>query len=164
MTLGSHQQTIGKSQVHLTPRWIIERLGPFDLDPCAALPRPWDCAARNISEADDGLAHEWGGRVWLNPPFDRRQVGRWMARLAAHGRGTALVHARTETDWFRPAWASAQAILFMFNRLHFHLPDGSRQKANSGAPPVLIAFGDEDSARLRDSGIPGALVDRWGQL
>jgi len=39
MTLGSHQQTIGKSQDHLTPRWIIDALGPFDLDPCAADPR-----------------------------------------------------------------------------------------------------------------------------
>jgi hypothetical protein len=41
MTLGSHQQSIGKSQVHLTPRWIIDALGPFDLDPCAATVRPW---------------------------------------------------------------------------------------------------------------------------
>ena len=174
MTLGSHQTTIGKSQVHLTPRWIIDRLGPFDLDPCAALPRPWDCAARNISEAEDGLAHAWEGRVWLNPPFDRRQVGRWMGRLADHGRGTALVHARTETDWFRPAWGKASAILFMFNRLTFCDSQGEPTKAfekktgkwrpaNSGAPPVLIAFGDEDAARLRSSGIPGAFVISWGQ-
>jgi hypothetical protein len=33
MTLGSHQKTIGASQVRLTPRWIIEALGLFDLDP-----------------------------------------------------------------------------------------------------------------------------------
>ncbi len=36
MTLGSHQKTVGASQAHLTPRWIIETLGPFDLDPCAS--------------------------------------------------------------------------------------------------------------------------------
>jgi len=44
MTFGSQQKTIGTSQVHLTPRWIIDALGPCDLDPSAADPRPWDCA------------------------------------------------------------------------------------------------------------------------
>jgi hypothetical protein len=38
MTLGSHQTSIGKTQVHITPRWIIEVLGLFDLDPAAADP------------------------------------------------------------------------------------------------------------------------------
>jgi hypothetical protein len=71
------------------------------------------------------------------------------------------VHARTETDWFRPVWARADAILFLFQRLHFHLPDGARQPANSGAPVVLIAFGPEDAAALRASRIPGAFVTCW---
>jgi len=61
MTIGSHQRSVGKSQVHLTPRWLLDRLGQFDLDPCAATVRPWDCAARNLVEADDGLAVDWGG-------------------------------------------------------------------------------------------------------
>ena len=65
MTLGSHQTCIGKSQVHITPQWILERLGPFDVDPCAADPRPWDCAKQNITEAEDGLSKEWNGRVFL---------------------------------------------------------------------------------------------------
>lgn len=164
MTLGSHQRSVGKSQVHLTPPWIIERLGPFDLDPCAADPRPWDCARENIPAARDGLAQEWHGRVWLNPPFDRYQVGLWIGRLAAHGRGTALVHARTETDWFSPIWGHADAILFMAKRISFHLADGSVQPANSGAPAVLIAFGRDDVERLRSSGIAGALVTRWERL
>ena len=36
MTLGSHQRVLGKSQVHITPKRIIEALGPFDCDPAAA--------------------------------------------------------------------------------------------------------------------------------
>ena len=63
MTLGSHQTSIGKTQVHITPRWIIEVLGPFDLDPAAADPRPWDCAAVNYTERDDGLRQPWFGRA-----------------------------------------------------------------------------------------------------
>ena len=82
MTLGSHQQTIGKSQDHLTPRWIIDALGPFDLDPCASL-HGLPCATNNIRLPEDGLRCAWppGMFVWLNPPFDRYQVGEWIQRL-----------------------------------------------------------------------------------
>jgi DNA N-6-adenine-methyltransferase (Dam) len=161
MTLGSHQQTVGRSQVHITPKRIIDRLGPFDMDPCAASPRPWDCARVNITEKENGLIQSWHGRVWLNPPFDQYVVRQWIARLAEHGQGTALLHARTEAGWFEPVWESASGILFMADRIHFHRPDGSRQPANSGAPPVLVAFGEQDLVRLRDSGIAGRLVTQW---
>lgn len=158
MTIGSHQRAIGKSQVHLTPRPIIEALGRFDLDPCAATERPWDCAAENYVEADDGLSRPWFGRVWCNPPFDSRVVGRWVERLSEHGCGTLLVHARTETHWFRPVWARATAILFLYNRINFCRPSGEPEPANSGAPVVLAAFGRLDADRLAQSGLAGALV------
>lgn len=161
MTLGSHQRCIGKSQVHLTPKWIIDRLGPFDLDPCAADPRPWDCAAENYTEAMDGLPRPWFGRVWLNPPFDRYRVGEWMKRMATHCNGVALLHARTETEWFTPAWERADAMLFLGDRIKFCRPDGSEQPANSGAPIVLVAFGSLNAAALERSGIEGHFVNRW---
>ena len=159
MTLGSHQRCVGKSQVHLTPKWLIDRLGPFDLDPCAADPRPWDCASANFTEADNGLSKAWAGMVWLNPPFNRYEVGRWIQRLANHGNGIALVHARTEAEWFRPIWLQADAILFLSKRLKFCLPDGVEQPANSGAPPVLAAFGQDAVCRLQGSNLSGALID-----
>ena len=159
MTIGSHQRTVGKSQIHLTPRWIVERLGPFDLDPCAATTRPWDCARENYVEAQDGLSLPWRGRVWLNPPFDRYQVERWVSRLAEHGDGIALVHARTEAAWFAPIWRKASLILFLDRRLKFIRPDGTEQKANSGAPAVLAAFGSACAERLRGAQIGGWAVD-----
>jgi hypothetical protein len=161
MTLGSHQQTVGKSQNHITPRSIIDAVGPFDLDPCAAAPRPWDCAACNYTEADDGLSKPWHGCVYLNPPFDRYQVGDWIRRLAEHGNGITLLHARTEAKWFEPIWQRAAVILFMADRIHFHRTDGSRHPANSGAPPILAAFGDDAAQRLYRCSIAGALVTRW---
>jgi hypothetical protein len=96
-------------------------------------------------------------------------VGRWIGRLAEHGRGTALLHARTETEWFRICWQRATALLFMAKRLTFIKPDGSPcttrsgERANSGAPPVLAAFGGDDGMRLRQfaSEHGGALVEGW---
>lgn len=162
VTLGSHQAVVGKSQVHLTPKWIIDRLGPFDLDPCAADPRPWDCARENWTER--GLERQWPmpAKVWLNPPFDRRVVADWIARLGLHvAGGIALLHARTETEWFEPIWIHADAILFMADRIKFCRPDGSEQRANSGAPPVLVAFGEWARDRLEISKIPGSFVTKW---
>lgn len=170
MTLGSHQRTIGASQVHLTPRWIIDALGPFDVDPCAATVRPFDCARVNIVEAVDGLAQPWNGRVWLNPPFARNKVGSWVDRLTEHGNGIALLHARTETAWFGRAWAHADAMLFVGRRVIFLKPDGTPQTtkdgkvANSGAPVVLVAFGQANVTALRDAGIHGRLCRNWHEV
>ncbi len=96
-------------------------------------------------------------------------VARWIGRLAEHGRATALLHARTETEWFRICWKHATAIFFMAKLSIFVKPDGSPcttrsgERANSGAPPVLVAFGDYDAVRLREFAAEhgGALVDRW---
>lgn len=172
MGLSAHQSTVGKSQVHLTPRWLLDPLGPFDLDPCAATVRPWDCARRNFVEAEDGLAREWRGRVFCNPPFDSRVAGKWVARLAEHGEGVLLIHARTETKWFRPIWAHASAILFLFRRVNFCQPDGQPttvldkrsgvyRRASSGAPVVLAAFGGGNAEVLAHCGLAGALVREW---
>lgn len=163
MTLGSHQKTVGDTQTWITPRWIIDTLGPFDLDPAASSVRPWDCAGVNWcgGTADDGLSRPWHGRVWLNPPFDRYEVGKWIKRLAEHRSGIALLHARTEAEWFEPVWEKARAILFLADRLYFHYPDGRRADANSGAPACLIAFGKYDARRLRWAGIAGYFVETW---
>jgi DNA N-6-adenine-methyltransferase (Dam) len=159
MTLGSHQRTLGATQTWITPRWIIDRLGPFDLDPAGADPRPWDCARETWTCF--GLSRQWFGRVWLNPPFHRYEVARWVEKLAEHGRGTALLHARTEAEWFVPAWRAARAILFLADRIYFHYPDGRRAGANSGAPACLVAFGDGDAAALKRSAIAGYLIPAW---
>lgn len=162
--MGSHQSAAMKSDVWLTPPHIVEALGPFDLDPCSPIDRPWDTAAKHYTAEDDGLSFEWEGRVWMNPPYGA-QAATWLERLAKHGDGIALVFARTETrmffDW---VWPYASALLFIEGRLHFHHPDGTRAKANSGAPSVLIAYGDAAARKLINSSIAGARVDLRGAL
>lgn len=165
MSIGSHQRSIGQTQVHLTPRWVLDALGTFDLDPCAAPdPRPWPTAASHVALPTDGLSQPWGGRVWLNPPFDRRVVGAWLERLAAHGDGIALLHARTDTRWFGKAWQAADGLLFLARRVTFCRADGTPHAANSGAPVVLAAYGAANLAALRNAGLPGQLVTRWERL
>jgi hypothetical protein len=129
------------------------------LDPCAAPePRPWSTAAHMIAPPKDGLAEPWEGRVWLNPPFGSA-APLWMERMAAHGRGTALLFARTDTRMFHEfVWPVAKGLLFVRGRPHFCRPDGTRALGNSGGPVVLIAYGWEDAARLQSCGIDGWFV------
>lgn len=158
--IGSHQSARMKNDEWLTPPEILQALGHFDLDPCAPADgrRPWDTAARHYSANDDGLAQTWVGRVWLNPPYGL-EAAQWLARLAAHGAGTALIFARTETEmFFENVWSKAHALLFLKGRLHFHYVDGTRAPANGGAPSVLIAYGDADAKILKTCGLPGAFV------
>lgn len=142
----------------ITPKFIIDALGPFDLDPCESRTQPWRCAARGIVAPADGLAEPWHGRVWLNPPYSVH-ASAWLAKLSRHGSGTALIFARTDTEmFFDHVWGVASAVLFLEGRLHFHYPDGQRAEANSGGPSCLIAYGQGDADRLANSGLYGALV------
>lgn len=155
MSMGGHQSAAMKSDVWLTPPEIVRALGAFDLDPCSPADRPWDTARQHYSIENDGLRQQWAGRVWLNPPYSREAV-KWLRRMAEHAHGTALIFARTETSWFfETVWRAATAILFIEGRLHFHRPDGSRAKANAGAPSCLVAYGMDDAETLRNSGIAG---------
>jgi hypothetical protein len=158
MAISSHEAPVAKTMTWLTPPDILEALGPFDLDPCTPLKMPWPTAEKRYTEADDGLKQPWFGRVWLNPPYGR-QVDDWMRKMAEHGNGIALTFARTETAfWHESIWPESDAILFMRGRLHFHHADGTRAKANAGAPSVLIAYGRDNARVLKTCGIDGRFV------
>lgn len=148
----------GATNIWLTPPHILQAVGPFDLDPCAApAPRPWPTAARHLVEADDGLAQEWAGFCWVNPPYGP-EAGAWLAKLAEHGAGIGLTFARTETDWFfKAVWERAAGLLFLRGRVRFHRPDG-RRAAGAAAPSVLLGYGDEALRRLARAPLPGHLV------
>lgn len=161
--IGGHQSAAAGSTTWLTPPHILDALGgwqSFDLDPCAAPdPRPWPTAWHMNAEADgDGLAMRWFRRVWLNGPYGA-ELADWLAKLADHQQGTALMFARTETAMFhKHVWQRASGLLFLEGRLHFHHADGTRAAANGGAPSVLAAYGADDLDRLAASDLAGALV------
>lgn len=161
---GHHLPTKGKNDEWLTPPAILEALGPFDLDPCAPIGRPWDTAHRHLTIEDDGLSARWAQDelVWMNPPYGQ-QTWTWLDKLHEHpAGGVALIFARTETaGFFRSVWAKAQWLLFLEGRLHFHYVNGERAAANAGAPSVLIAYGSVATDRVRSCKLAGAHVDHW---
>lgn len=148
----------GQTNDWITPREVLAALPPFDLDPCASETQPWATAYEMISPPQDGLAAEWHGRVWVNPPYGP-DAGRFMEKLADHGDGIALVAARVETRWFfDQVWNRADAILFLFGRLYFHRPSGERASGNSGHPSVLVAYGRDAARDLGRCSLPGRFM------
>ena len=142
----------------LTPPHVIAALGPFDLDPCG---HPLsNTAERRIVLPEDGLAAEWAGRVWLNPPYGA-EITQWLRKMADHADGVALIPSRTEvTSWFCPlVWERATALLFLRGRLKF-LTDAGGTKGNAGHASVLAAYSVDDALALRASGLPGYFVPR----
>jgi phage N-6-adenine-methyltransferase len=161
--IGGHHSAKAKTTDWLTPPAIIDALGgaeTFDLDPCASDGQPWRTALACFTRADNGLLKPWHGRVWCNPPYTDDEVGKWLARMANHGNGTALIFARTETDaFFRHVWERAHGLLFLRGRLNFHHPvTGIRAAKNGGAPSVLCAYGRTDAEVLAYCGIEGQFV------
>lgn len=154
-------QAEGYKDEWLTPPGILEALGPFDLDPCAPVVRPWPMADRHFTVEENGLLQPWEGRVWLNPPYGK-ETWKWLNKMALHGDGIALIFARTETEgFFRFVWGFADALLFIRGRLRFHHVNGERSN-NAGAPSVLAAYGKESTAVLEHSGLSGKFISLKG--
>lgn len=154
---GHHSARMGKDE-WLTPPPILAALGPFDLDPCSPVTRPWDTARKHYTVEDDGLLRPWVGRVFCNPPYGQ-EAAAWLEKCADHGNAIALIFARTETRmFFEHVWKKAKGILFLEGRLYFHHVSGERASANAGAPSVLIAYDSPNAETLRQCGIPGYYV------
>jgi phage N-6-adenine-methyltransferase len=121
---------------------VAARFGPFDLDVCAS-----DGNAKALAyftKADNGLAQEWFGRAWMNPPYGRG-IGEWMRKAYESAQSTCvcvvcLVPARTDTAWWHD-YATRGRIEFIRGRLKF---GGS--KVNAPFPNALVVFGRSDLA------------------
>lgn len=147
-----HYKIVGDTDTWITPKYITEALGEFDLDPCAHTDMPWQHAKRQFTIEDDGLRQEWTGRVWLNPPFNRFQIERWMKKMVEHENGIMLISAACETErFYKYVWGNACGVLFMDHRPYFRLPDGSKGKSNSGQTICLIAYDDANLEALYKS-------------
>ena len=130
-----------------TPSYVFDRLNDefhFTLDVCADdLNHKCD---RYFTKEIDGLAQEWTGTCWMNPPYGRT-IGQWVKKAYDAARGGAVVvcllPARTDTRWWRDYVMCASELRFISGRVKFG-------NANTGAPfPSVVAiFGTPTSPRI----------------
>jgi len=142
-----------------TPKWIIDELGPFDCDPCAAPAdvRPFQIAPTQWTEEDDGLVQTWNGVVFMNPPYSRVLLRKFCEKMAEHGNGIALLINRQDNLlWQEVIFPTAVSMIFMRNRVKFIRPNGSTGQPFFGS--CLVAWGDKCDRRLRESKIEGKYV------
>lgn len=115
---------------------VVAREFAFTLDVCA-LDSSAKCA-RYFTPDLDGLAHDWKGICWMNPPYGD-VIGDWVRKAdeaaAAGAIVVALLPARVDTGWW---WNHVRhhEIRFLRGRLKF---GGSPNSAPF--PSALVVFG-----------------------
>jgi len=94
-------------------------------------------AQEHYTREDDGLAHIWRGKVYMNPPYGR-ELPVWIDKLLGEYRSRrveeaiALLPARTDTQWFRRLRRFPRC--FLWGRLRF-------SEACNGAPsPSMTVY------------------------
>jgi len=131
----------------LTPAEYIEMarqvLGVIDVDPATTVEAQQIIRATTFYTQDtDGLQHEWPGKVWLNPPYAKYLIPKFVSKLCQElrsGRVTAciaLTHAYTSSAWFQEMASVADRICFPHVRVKFYEPGGGEK----GSPPHGQAF------------------------
>ena len=141
-------QTELTSDDYYTPKWVFDALDlKFDLD-VASPPGgpPFVPCKRYFTKEDDGLAQDWFGRVWMNPPFSKTQP--WIERFLEHGNGVALVPS-SNGAWFDMLWQSEAALTIGPKKFDFVNGSGH------GIPRRIhfAALGDENVAAISRLGI-----------
>jgi ParB family chromosome partitioning protein len=112
-------------------------MGDIDLDPATCTAAQEVIQAKDFfTKEDDGLAQEWVGRIWLNPPYSGALVSRFLDKVCTEydeGRideAVVLVNNATDTAWFHNLLERFPAC-FLRKRVPFWRPGhdggGARQ-------------------------------------
>lgn len=106
-----------------TPQDFFDRLNSvfrFQVDVCA-LPENAKCVEYYTPE-NDGLAQDWSGVCWMNPPYGRK-ISAWVEKAyrSAKENGATVVcllPARVDTRWWHNYCAKGE-VHFIRGRLKF---------------------------------------------
>lgn len=154
----SFERSAKASDEWYTPKYIIESLGQFDLDPCAPLNPLWETASTMYNKNDNGLEKKWEGRVWLNPPYSRPLIELFLKKMAEHNNGIALLFNRLDSVMMQDVvLKNATAMKFLRKRIKFFRPDGS-EGGSPGCGSVLFSFGKKNAEILQNNELPGVFI------
>lgn len=120
-----------------------EVLGRIDLDPASHSDANQVIGAdRYFTVADDGLAQDWNGSIWMNPPYASDLLGKFVNKLVQCVRAKSvsqaivLVNNATETQWFAELASVATHICFPKGRIKFWHP----RKSSTSLPRTLMVL------------------------
>ena len=107
-------------------------MGGIDTDPATSeAANLYLVKAKNWFDVEkDGLAQQWIGRVWMNPPYSRGLIEAFVEKLVQEykagrtSQACVLVNNASDTYWFNSLLAIASAICLPSSRIHFFVPDG----------------------------------------
>ena len=127
-----------KTDMWATPQAFFDKYDQiyrFELDVCATDENA-KCE-KYFTEEDDGLAQEWTGVCFMNPPYGR-EIIQWMRKAYESSlRGATvvcLVPARTDTKWWHE-YAMMGEIEFIRGRLKF-----GDAKNSAPFPSAVVVF------------------------
>lgn len=133
-----------------TPAVYVEAarkaMGSIDLDPASSdMANEVVKAARYCTAETDGLSYEWGGNIWMNPPYSSDLVGRFISKLVDerdnYEQAVILVNNATETEWFRRLISIASAVCFPYGRIRYYSPNGKNNSPLQGQ--AIVYVGDD---------------------
>lgn len=139
----------GNSEEWGTPQELFNRLNKefnFTIDICAS--KENTKCPKYYTKEEDALKQEWGGVIWMNPPYGR-QIGNWVKKakeIARQGKATVvcLLPARTDTAWWHDYAMKADEIRFIKGRLKFG--DG---KGSAPFPSAIVIFKKGSTSPIR---------------
>jgi len=110
-------------------------MGQIDLDPASN-----DIAQKHINAKkyytakDDGLLYKWVGTVWLNPPYSRGLMNKFIEKLISESEVKSyicLVNSSTDTCWCHKLMDDSDGMCLTKGRISFLDENGIKSKGNS---------------------------------
>jgi len=134
-----------------TPAEYIEAaraaMGSIDLDPATSETANNVVQAATIYTAGiNGLDQDWGGNVWLNPPYGQPLIAQLSEKMVSEytcgnvNQAIVLVNNATETRWFQQMAERAKVICFPSGRIRYWGLDGVKNTPLQGQ--AFLYFGD----------------------